>query len=240
MKSLFKWFFRIALFFVILAVVAVVALLLLKDVLAKSAAEKNLRDSTGMDAKIAKFDSGLFTSTVDLEGIKLYNKPEFGGGTFLEMPELRVEVVPEDLRKGKIHLKTVRINISQVTVVKDANGKLNTDDITKEAKKKSGGEKSKSDIPGVDFGGIDTLIVSIGKVKFKDLGNPRFDQEFRLNLKEEKGQNLKTEAEVQAWFQMAVLKVAMQEAMRSGNADGGQAIGQLFQFFQPTKRKKNR
>ncbi len=240
MKTLFKWIFRIALFFVILAIVTVVALLLLKDTLAKSAAEKNLRDSTGMDAKISKLDVGVLTHTVDLEGLKIYNKPEFGGGTFLEMPELRVEVVPEDIRSGKLHFKTMRINVSEVTVVRNAEGKLNTDDLAKEAKKKTSGEKKKTDLPGIDFGGIDTLIVSIGKVKVVDLANPRNNQEIVIGLKEEKGQNIKTEAELQAWFQVVVLKVAFQQAMKNGDASGGRAINQLFQFFQPTKPQKKR
>lgn len=235
MRTLFKWFFRIALFFIILGVVAVVALLLLKDVLGKSAAEKNLRDSTGMDAKISKFDSGLFTSTVDLEGIKLYNKPEFGGGTFLEMPDLRVEVVPEDLRKGKVHLKTVRINIAEVTVVKSADGKLNTDDLAKETKKKSSGEKKNTDIPGVDFGGIDTLIVSIGKIKMIDLGNRRNDVEFPVRLKEAKGYNLKNEDQIRTWLALQVGFAMAQQASASGKTLDINTLMQLF-GGKPSKR----
>ncbi|HMJ88907.1 MAG TPA: hypothetical protein VK530_03780 [Candidatus Acidoferrum sp.] len=239
MRSLFKWFFRIALFFVILAIVALVALLLVKDTLAKSAAEKNIRDATGMDAKISKLDVGVLTHTVDLEGLKIYNTPEFGGGTFLEMPELRVEVAPADIKSGKIRLKTVRLNLSEVTVVRNIDGKMNTDDL---AKKKSGSEsgKSKTDFPGVDFGGIDTLILSIGKIKVRDLANPRNNQDIVIGLKEETGRNLKTEAEVQAWLQMVVFKVAFQQAIRSGNTTGGEGISQLYQFFQPQKppRKK--
>lgn len=240
MKSLFKWVFRIALFFVILAIVAIVALLLIKDTLAKNAAEKNLRDSTGMDAKISRLDVGVLTHTVDLEGLKIYNKPEFGGGVFLEMPELRVELAPEDIGKGKLRFKSMRINVSEVTVVKNADGRLNTDDLAKEAKKKTSGEKKGTEIPGVDFGGIDTLIVSIGKIKVRDLADPRNNQDINIGLKEERRQNIKTEAELQAWFQMVVFKVAFQQAMKSGNTTGGQAISQLFQFFQPPKAQKKR
>src|SRR4026208_2402307 len=98
MKALFRWFFRIALATLVLLVVLVVIALLLKDVIAKNLAERNLRDSTGMDAKISNLEVGLLTPTLSMEGMKLYNPSEFGGGTFLDMPELRMEYIPADGR----------------------------------------------------------------------------------------------------------------------------------------------
>jgi len=53
-----------------------------------------------MDARIEKMEVGLATPTVNLEGLKLYNTADFGGGTFLEMPELRVEYVPAIFAKA--------------------------------------------------------------------------------------------------------------------------------------------
>lgn len=236
MRSLFKWIFRIALFFVILAIVVVVALLLLKDTLAKSAAEKNLRDSTGMDAKIAKLDVGVLTHTVDLEGLKIYNKPDFGGGTFLELPELRVEVVPESLRSGKLRFKTMRVNLSEVTVVKNAEGKLNTEDLAKETKKKTSGQKSKSDVPGVDFGGIDTIIVSIGKIKVRDLGNPRNNVDYVVGLKEATGHNLKTEDELRMWLTLQVTFALAQQSSATGRGLDVNALMRLFGGKPPKTR----
>jgi uncharacterized protein involved in outer membrane biogenesis len=238
MKTLFKWVFRIVLGLALLAVVLLVILMLTKDSIAKSLAEKNLRDSTGMDARITKLEVGTMTPTINLEGLRIYNTPEFGGGTFFEMPELRVEYVPAEMKAGKLHLKTVRLNISEVNVVRNADGKLNTDALAKETKKKSRGEKKGTDTPGVDFGGIDTLYVTIGKIKVKDLANPRNDTEIQVGLKEEKGENLRTEAEVQAWLQMTLLKVALQQALKGGTNSND--IQGLFNFFEKPSRKKTR
>src|SRR5512144_2709104 len=119
MKTLFKWLVRIIVSLFLLAVLLLVIGVLLKDVIAKSLAERNLRDSTGMDAKISKLEVNLGTPTVNLEGLKLYNTPEFGGSTFLDLPELRIEYIPGDIREGKLHFKSVRLNLAEVHVVKN-------------------------------------------------------------------------------------------------------------------------
>src|ERR1043166_5360369 len=197
MKTFFRWVIRIFVTLFILVVLLAVVAVLLKDVIAKSLAERNLRDNTGMDARIEKMEVGLGTPTITLEGLKLYNTPDFGGGTFLEMPELRVEYAPEDIRSGKLHFKTVRLNLAEVHIVRNKNGKTNIDLMQKEVKRKSAGQKSKSNTPGVDFGGIDTLYLKIGKIKITDEGNPRNNEEINLGSSEQVGKNLKTEAEVE-------------------------------------------
>ena len=125
MRTIFRWLFRIAILLLVLGVLVGIGALLLKDSLARSLAEKNLRDSTGMDAKIARFDVGILTPTVNVEGLRIYNRPEFGGGSFLDLPELRLEYDPDLLREGKLRLKTVRLHTAEVTGVKGKDGKTN-------------------------------------------------------------------------------------------------------------------
>ena len=232
---LFRWVFRIVLLLVVVGILLGIGLLLLKDSFAKSLAEKNLRDSTGMDAKIARLEVGLLTPTANIEGLKIYNSADFGGGSFLEMPELRVEYVPEDMRTGKIHFKVLRLHIAEVHVVKNKDGRTNLDAIHKESKKKSSGQKKKTDTPGVDFGGIDTVYLSVGKITVTDLGNPKNNREIRVNLKDEVGHNLKTEAELTAWFTFVVAKAMFQENAKSG---GTIDLGDLFQLFQNNSSRK--
>ena len=106
MKTFFRWVVRLAVTFMFLLLLLAVLAVLLKDVIAKSLAERNLRNGTGLDAKIEKMEVGLATPTVSLEGLRLYNTADFGGGTFLEMPELRVEYLPGDIRDRKLHFES--------------------------------------------------------------------------------------------------------------------------------------
>jgi len=220
MKTFFRCLVRLAVTLVLLFIVLVVVALLLKDAIAKNLAERNLRDSTGMDAKISNLEVGLLTPTLSMEGMKLYNTSEFGGGTFLDMPELRMEYIPGEVRDGKLHFKTLRLHLSELTIVKTKDGKTNLDVLDKQMKQKTARDKKKTDKDPVEFGGIDELYLTIEKLKVIDLGNPQNNREINLGLKDEVGRNLKTEAEITGWFGLVVIKLMLmnpdtQDSLRS-------------------------
>ena len=220
MKTIFRWLFRIVITLILLFIVLAVAAVLLKDTIAKNIAERNLRDSTGMDAKIANLEVGLLTPTLSMEGMKLYNTAEFGGGTFLDMPELRMEYIPGDVRDGKLRFKTLRLHLSELTIVKTKDGKTNLDALDKQMKEKTARDKKKTDKDPVEFGGIDELYLTIEKLKVIDLGNPQNNREINLGLKNEVGRNLRTEAEITGWFGLVVFKLMLmnpdtQDSLRS-------------------------
>lgn len=236
MRTVFRWLFRLLLVLAVVVFLAAITLLLLKDSITKSVAERNLRDATAMDARVGKLEVGLFTPTVNLEGLKLYNPPEFGGGTFLDLPELRIEYVPDELRNRKLHLKTLRLHVAEVHVVRNKEGKTNIEAIEKEAKKRTGGgKKGDTNTPGVEFGGIDVAYVTIGKIKVTDLANPRNNREIAVGLKNEMGRNLKTEADVAGWFTFVVMRSLWLESARQGK---GTDLGPLLELFQQPKTQK--
>ncbi len=214
MKNFFRWVIRICVTLFCLAILLAVIAVLLKDIIAKSLAERDLRDSTGMDTKITKLEVGLATPTVSLEGLTLYNPPEFGGGTFLEMPELRAEWLPEEIKTGKVRFKTLRINLSEVHIVKNKAGKTNIETMHKTVSNKKSG-KGGFDLPGVEFGGVETIYLKVGKVRFTDESNSRNNGEFNLGSREDVGKNLKTEKEIEQWFQLSLLKMALAQAATS-------------------------
>lgn len=228
MKTLFRWLVRIVLALAGLTVLLLVILLLLKDTIAKSYAERNIRDRTGMDARIQHLEVGLLTPTLNLEGLRIYNSAEFGGGTLLEMPELRVEyVIPENLRSGKLRFKTVRLNISEINVVKSKEGNINLaiPGLDKDPTKRPG-HTNKTDSAGVDFGGIDTLYLSIGKLRYTDLSVPGSQPtEIPIGIKNEVGRNLRTEADIANWFSSVVLKLYMQNWVKGS---GSSPLRSLF------------
>ncbi len=233
MRTLFKWFFRIAFSLFLVLVVLIVAALLLKDTLLKAVAEKNLRDSTGMDARISRLEVSLGTPTVNMEGLKLYNTAAFGGGTFLDLPELRMEYVLDEIRDGKLRFKTLRINIAELAVVKDKNGNMNVEALDKTLKERKRREPRGKDSAPVEFGGIDELYLSIGKVRVIDLANPKNSQEINVGLKDEVGRNFKTEEEMQGWFATVLLKLTIQQMLTNPTAQDG-----IRSLIDPPKKPK--
>jgi uncharacterized protein involved in outer membrane biogenesis len=193
MKWLFKWAFRV----IALAILAVVLLLVFKDTILRLVAEHQIRAETGMDVKIGRFSSGLFSPVVTIENLKLYNTPEFGGTEFLIIPELHVEFDADALTRQQLRIKLIRFNLAELDVVKNQAGQTNI--VTMLAKM----PKGKIAPHGIHVGGrkfefesIDVLNLSLGRTRFIDLKNHKNDREVALNLDNQVFNNIKTEGDV--------------------------------------------
>jgi uncharacterized protein involved in outer membrane biogenesis len=193
MKWFFKWAFRI----VALLVVAVVLLLVFKDTILRMVAEHQIRAETGMDVKIGRFSSGLFSPVVTIENFKLYNTPEFGGTEFLIIPELHIEFDTAALAQQKLRVKLLRFNLAELDVVKNQAGETNI--VTMMAKM----PKGKLVPHGIHVGGkkfefetIDVLNLSLGRMRFIDLKNRVSDRDVNINADNQVFNNVKTEGDV--------------------------------------------
>jgi uncharacterized protein involved in outer membrane biogenesis len=193
MKWFFKWAFRI----VALLVVAVVLLLVFKDTILRMVAEHQIREETGLEVKIGRFSSGLFSPVVSIENLKLYNTPEFGGTEFLIIPELHVEFDADALAQQKLRVKLLRFNLAELDVVKNQAGETNL--VTMLAKM----PKGKLAPHGIHIGGkkfefesIDVLNLSIGRMRFIDLKNRANDRDVNINADNQVFNNVKTEGDV--------------------------------------------
>jgi uncharacterized protein involved in outer membrane biogenesis len=189
MKWLFKWTFRL----IFLAVALVVALALSKDAILKALVEREIRAQTGMDVKIGKFSAGILSPVVDIEHLKLYNPPEFGGTPFLDIPELHVEYSRLGLAEKKLHLTLLRLNVAELNVVKNDAGRTNL--ATVRWKVPSRTTEARADAA---FPVIDVLNLSVGKARFLDLKNPRHNREYRPNLQNQIFKNVKSPDDVNA------------------------------------------
>src|SRR5688572_17131774 len=116
MKKVLRWFIFLLVVFIALAI----ALIFSINPIAKSVAQKRIEAEIGMETKIGGFDIDLTRRSIHIEDFQLINPPEFGGGTFLSLPDLYVEVDADKVRETqKIHLKSVRINLAELHIVED-------------------------------------------------------------------------------------------------------------------------
>jgi uncharacterized protein involved in outer membrane biogenesis len=188
-RRLFRW----ALYLFIVLVVLAVAGILLLNTIVKQIFESRLRAQTGMDARVGQVDVGLLTPTLTIENFKLYNRAEFGGGLFLDMPELHLEYDPFAFRAGQLHFRLVRLNLAELTLIRDKKGRFNIEDLQKRGGAGNGPKKS----PGAEFQftGIDTLNLTLGKFRLSDLGAGR-EQEINFGIKNQISHNIKSEADL--------------------------------------------
>ena len=180
-----------------------VAGILLLDTITKSIVENRIRAITGMDAKIGKLEVGLATPTITIEGLKLYNKPEFGGSPLLDMPEFHVEYDFEALRSRKIHFKLIRLNISEFSIVRNHKGLVNIKDVDKNGTVRRLSDKTSAG--GFEFTGIDTLNLTLGKGNYQDLSTPSSTLNHNFGITNRTFSNLKTAQDFQNMGQELML-----------------------------------
>lgn len=187
MKFITRWAFRLF----ILTIVLAVALVLLKDIVAKAFVEYRIRKQTGMDVKIGRLELGLSAPMVTLEDFKLYNLPEYGGSPFLDIPDLYVEYDPYALASGRLHLRLVRIYLAEMNIVEAKNGHtnlvLNLDRLSEPSAKSISLIGSR-----LDFAGLDTLNFTIGKVRYTSLRRPGSATEVNLGYKNQVATGIKS------------------------------------------------
>jgi hypothetical protein len=193
MRFLVRWAFRGFLVLIALGVAAV----LIKDALLKAIAESQLRAQTGMDVKIGRLETGLFRPTLSVEDLTLYNRPEFGGSPFLVMPDLHVEWDGWALLSRRLHFRLVRVAVSEINVVEARDGRsnfpMNFEDPGIRVPLPAPGSRP---ILGLDFGGIDTLNLTLHQVRYTNLRNPRKNARVKLDLHNEIIQNVRSMADL--------------------------------------------
>src|ERR1043166_1568998 len=155
MKKLLKWLFRLFLVLVLLLAL----LILFLDPIAKSLAERQIRRLTGLEAVIGGLSIGLLHPTLSVQNFKLFNSDDFGGSTFIDIPALQVEYDLQAIRLKKIHFNLARLNLGELHIVQNKDGKTNLQALQDRQKFQSpsptfGGAKA-------EFGGIDTLKLTI-------------------------------------------------------------------------------
>jgi uncharacterized protein involved in outer membrane biogenesis len=187
MRRLIRWAFYL---FVILVVLFVAGVLLLNTIV-KQVMVSRLRANTGMDVRIGEIDVGLLSPTVTIENVKFYNKADFGGAVFIDMPELHLEYDPWALRSHKLHFRLVRLNLAELNLVQDKSGRSNVQDLDRKNRPQSQGRSSDD----LQFTGIDTLNLTLGKFRRVDLASGR-GQEIEFGMKDQISHNVKSEADL--------------------------------------------
>jgi len=194
-KWFFKWTFRLFLVAAGLAIGAAVVFLLTYNLILRNTIQHQIRAQTGMDAEIRSFKLAIMAPRVEIQNAKIYNAPAFGGAPFLDIPEIHIEYDRAAFLKKEIHITLMRFNLAELDIVKNQAGQTNIFAFgTKLPAKKSGSANvlNFKTQTGYNFKGIDTLNVSIGKVKFIDLTDSRNNREQIIGIDNLVMQNVKS------------------------------------------------
>lgn len=172
---------------VMFLVVALVFLVLARNVVVKAAVENGVRIVTGMPLSMGKLDLNFQKSFVDLEDLVVKNPSGFHDTSLVEIPKIFVAYDLPGILKGKVRLTGLEFNMKQFTVVKNEKGELNLDRLkalqgTQKAPAKTTKQEPKAPAKPIPVQ-IDKMRLKIGKVVYVDYssGQP-VNKEFNINI----------------------------------------------------------
>jgi hypothetical protein len=210
MRKLFKWTFRIVLLLIVLVVLAAV----FRNHIIKFITEWQLREETGMHASIGKIQVGIRSPFIKIENLRLKNTREFGGATFINIPEIYLEYDRDALVAGKFHATVARFNMSDVNIVRNLAGQTNVYVLAEHMDKVH--RKKHRKVP--DFNAIDTLTLTLGKARYFDMKNPTNNFEFNFLLQNETVKNVKSEKDLNGIILLAVIRNTLAMSGTRGNS----------------------
>jgi len=181
MRWLLKWFLRLAIAAVVLAVIFLLSL----NSLLRVWLEHQIRVRTGMDAEIGRFHLGLTEPTMTILNFRLFNPPDFGGTPFLDVREIHLEYDPAAMAKRRFHVTLLRLDLDELDIVKNQAGRTNLFSIAGSLSVNNSGSRSKVEFKkktGLQFTGIDVLNVSVGTMKFIDLQDQRRNRSQKIGI----------------------------------------------------------
>lgn len=201
---------------VILAVIFIVifAVGVFKDQIIKSVITVVATQVTGAPVHIDGFSLGVFSQSARISGFKMYNPKGFSQGILVYLPKIRVKYDLGALLKKKLHLLNVEIEIKEIGLERNAEGKLNADElkVVKQGKEKK--SKPAEQMPMQ----IDMLTLGIGRIVSKDYVQAKepIVKVYDLNIR-------KSYKNITSAQQLAALIVA--EPMKAAGIQGAKIYG---------------
>lgn len=166
MRWLTRWCFRL----VVLALLLLLGVYLMMDQISKEVTEKRLEEWTGLHASIGKMEVGWLRPTLRMENVLLYNDAAYGGTPCLSMPELWIEYDRGALLRRQLHFKVLRLNISELHVVEGPDGRLNLEEVKKRMTSAAASNSQSASVQkSIEFAGIETLVLSLGRLRYSSL-----------------------------------------------------------------------
>jgi len=133
-----------------------------KDQILKSTVMLVASRVTGTEVQIQQFSLGVLSQTVKISGLKLYNPKGFPPGILADIPVIFVDYDLGALLKKKIHLRSVEVELKELVLEKNKEGKMNVDSLAVSKQEEPGKKAEPMPLQ------IDRMKLGIGRLVMKD------------------------------------------------------------------------
>jgi uncharacterized protein involved in outer membrane biogenesis len=164
--------------------VFIVGIGLTKNFIAKAALSAGVKAMTGLGLQIRSLRVGILRPVLEVRDLKLLNPSGFRDGIMVDLPEMYTDYDLGAFLQKKVHLRELRLNLKEFTVIKNEKGQLNLDSLktVQAGKQAKTAPKKQEKAPEIR---IDSFALRIGKVIYKDYSSGKpVVHEFKINLDE--------------------------------------------------------
>ncbi len=189
--------------------ITIVVLWVAQQVILKPVIETVATQVIGARVSIGSFSFSIFPHNIRLTNLQIHNEQGFPPKIFFNASEIVVDLDLFQAMQGKIHCPLVVFRLNKMVVFKNAQGKLNVDELKIVQEKLH--EKNKGPAPNFK---IDVLKLNIGQVIVEDDSKtPSLIEVYDLNLKDKTIRNVDSVPKLVGVVMFEILKpTALQSA----------------------------
>lgn len=151
---------------IVLTVVLLFGFCLVRDFLVKSLIDTVATSITGAPVSVGGLSLSVIRQSIKISNFRMYNPKGFARGVLVDIPRMSVALNLGALISGKIHLRQLELDIKEIGMVKNKEGKLNVDSL-KIAEEKPAEKEKKRPAKHLAMQ-IDVISLGMGKVVSKD------------------------------------------------------------------------
>lgn len=221
MKTWLRWLIGIVGAVVVFIVVLISVVIWKMDYLMGRALTVALAQQTGARVELGEFHLHMQDSSVEIRDLKLFDPPGYRDTPWFDLPELFLAVQKTPTAtNGAVRWREIRVNLADLALVVNKEGRTNLVDIGERATGPGFDPSSLTNLSSnLQFGGIDRLVLSLGKLEYVDLRNASANQEIRFGMTNRVYTNLNTTADLQPIAMEVIVRGV--SGMVSKSSDGG-------------------
>ncbi len=199
----------------ILVVILLFGFCLVRDFLIKSLIGTVTSSITGAPIHVGGLSLSTIGQSIKISDFRMYNPKGFPRDILVDIPRMSVTCDLGALITGKIHLKQLDIEIKEMSMVRNKEGKLNVDSLKIVAEKSREKEKKPAKQLAMQ---IDTVSLGMGRVVSRDYSveGPAVVKVYDINLK-------KTYKNITSAQQLVALIIS--EPLKAAGIQGAKVYG---------------
>ncbi len=147
--------------FLIIAVIVLFVLAIAKDQIIKAAVTIGASRVVGASVHIDGMSVGLFRHVIHIKGFKIHNPSGFPSGIMIDVGKVSADYDLPAILKGDLHLSFLVLDLKEMVVIRNKEGRLNVDALRVAQKGPTGPEKQQAMR-------IDTVTLTLDQVIVKD------------------------------------------------------------------------